>query len=484
MQSNNRATMASRLATAALAAASLVTARLAEASSLCAQQPKPETVVTSPRLQVSVAAPERAFVQQPVAVTVTVAWQREWFANNGVSLFREAVDVPCHLELPWLRAAPERAVEVEDFDGQTAVSVVVGERKHRAQPLADVRRNGVVYARVALRIRWLPLAAGDARLAPVRARFAFATAWREHLLRGREPIDREDATVASEAHVLAVAALPPEAPDGFTGAVGQFVLDAISGGERVAVGDEFRIQVSVRGEGNLSRFRGLPKLQVDGFHVQGVAERKSDRGRRFDVDLVALRAGMTRVPGVSFVAFDPERSEYVTVRSPDVPVVVDPLPADRELDPRVQELVDADRQKRAPGWTTWAIRGGLLLLVLLGAWLSRRAVRGRGQRAIDDAVRALRLSCVQPVGGGEVDPQQVAERFERVLVLVSGSGREEAFAVPDTWERLQARGVAPAGMDRLRELHQQLDQARYGGELPPAEDLMAAVDTLAAAAAG
>lgn len=456
---------------------SAVSAVLLLATAAAAQQPD------DARLTVAVEAPERAWVQQPVTVRVVIAWDREWFATSSVPLFRERVDVPCHVDVPWLRAEPGRAVGIERVaDAQQRVSVVVGDRVVDARALADETRDGRTFARAELRCRWLPLVDGEQTMQPLRLRYAFATEFREHLLRGREPVDRQDATVSSQPRTLRVDALPKPAPAGFTGAVGEFELHATSGGERVHVGDAFRIEVTVTGDGNVERFAGLGQPSLDGFHVDGIAERDAPVGRRFELDLVALREGVAEVPPVSLLAFSPARGDYVTLTAEPVPVLVDPLPEGRVLDERVQELVDADRAARAPGWPTWALRGGLVALVLVGAWLSRRAVRGHGRRAVEQALHELRIAVLAP-GGEAVEAERIASRFERLLVVVAGGGRgPEDFAVPGTWDRLRNRGVAPDGLDELQRLHELLDAARFGGPLPEAERIMAPAETLATAA--
>ena len=63
-------------------------------------------------------------------------------------------------------------------------------------------------------------------------------------------------------------------------------------------------------------------------------------------------------------------------------------------------------------------------------------------------------------------------------------GGGETFASPVSWDSLVERGVARQGVARLKDLHAALDQARFGGPPPDAGDVLAAAETLSAAARG
>ena len=73
----------------------------------------------------------------------------------------------------------------------------------------------------------------------------------------------------------------------------------------------------------------------------------------------------------------------------------------------------------------------------------------------------------------------MAAAFEKVLALASAG---ETFAGRVTWDGLRDRGVTPEGLERLQELQAALDGARFGGPMPEAADVLAAAETLVAAA--
>lgn len=426
------------------------------------------------RMFVDVDCPNQAYASQPVEVAITLGYDEAWFAEHGVSLFRQQVDVPFHVDVPWVLAAPERAVTfVAATDEANHMRVAVGGRILDGVSLPPVVRDNRSYARVQLRCRWLPLSAGASTIAPVRVRFTYANEFRESLLRGREAVEQQQNTVMSVAHQLQVVALPGDAPQDWSGAVGEFAIDATSGGEQVHVGDAFQVEVTIRGDGNHERFAALRPPTIDGFHVQGVVERRIDGARRFVLDVLALRPGVKVMPGVTFVAFSPAAKQYVTTTSTTVPVEVLPQREGVKLSPQIQELVDKDLAEQDAGRSTSWYRWGFVGLAVLGLVLQRRGLSRKGHRALHDAVHQLRLAITQ---GSDAD--RTADAFEKVMTKLAGGGR---FSAPSVWKDLQARGVAPEGLQQLQSAHAQLDAARFGGPMPAAELVMGPVDTLVAA---
>lgn len=425
------------------------------------------------RVFVEVLAAPQTYVSQPTEVLVRIGYDADWFAQHAVPLIRQQVDVPCHLDVPWLGATADRTVVVVPFAGDLGVAqVAVADQIVAGVRALPLERRGRLYEQVMLRFRWLPLAAGLQEVAPVTVRFAYADEFREHLLRGREPVDRKEQRVSSPARELLVQPVPENAPSDWSGAVGEFVITATSGGRQLHVGEAFSVEVTIHGEGNLDQFAGIKPPRIDGFYVQGVVEVATEGARRFQLDVLALRPGLTEMPGVPLVVFSPERGKFVTLTSETVPVRVLPPRPDVELSDRIQELVDQDAASQSDG-PGWVIRWAFITFMLIGLWLHRYGRIRRGRRSLQDALHELRLAV--GVGG---NPVKVAEAFERVLARVAGGG---PFSAPSIWADLETRGVAPEGIASLKELHQALDGARFGGPMPDKEAVMGPVETLVAA---
>jgi hypothetical protein len=236
----------------------------------------------------------------------------------------------------------------------------------------------------------------------------------------------------------------------------------------VRVGSTFALPVLITGDGNLERLPPLAAPKLDGFHVQGVAETKVDRGRRFVLELVPLRADLTAVPAIPLVVFDPVAGAYATVRSQPVALALQPGASSESLPPWAQELVDAEAKRLAaarrwPAWA-WGLMVGTALTLAFGlrrrAWRSQR--RSRLQLAIAEVERADSAALA-------------AVHFDNALA---------AAADLPTWpgapgyERLLARGVGADATSALQQLRQQVDAARFGGEAPPWTLVAAALRTL------
>lgn len=426
------------------------------------------------RVVVEVSANSQAYASQPLEVVIVVGYDAAWFEQHGVSLFRQQVDVPFHLDVPWLLASPDQVVSVEPCVAELAIArVAVGDRIVAGKRLLQVQRDGRSFEQIELRCRWLPLVDGVHQIEPVTVHFAYANEFREHLLRGREPVDQQEQRVLSAGSQLTVLPIPVDSPPDWTGAVGQFAIAATSGGEQVHVGEVFQVEVTIIGEGNLERFAAIKPPLLDGFHVQGVVERSVDGARRFVIDVLALRPGLTEMPGVPFAVFAPLAGQFATLQSEPVPVRVMPQRVDVALAKNVQELIDADAASQETGMSSSVVRWVFIALMVFGLLLHRRGRTRNGKRALQDAVHDLRMATAV----GE-DPERRADAFERVMTLLAGGG---PFSSPGIWKDLEARGVAAEGLAQLRALHAELDAARFGGPVPEVEAVMGPVETVVAA---
>jgi hypothetical protein len=400
--------------------------------------------------------PPQAFVGEVVEAVVRIGCDEQFFRESAVPLFQQRLDRPFQVLVPWLQARSDRAVELGQgpADGPR---LAVGDRVLRGRAAGRRDVQGRTYELLELRARWTVLAAGEHAVEPVQLRYAFATAFEEHFLRGRQPLDRQDATVQSAATVLRGLELPSIGrPAGFHGAIGVFLVTASTGVASVPVGGSFPLVVTVRGDGNLERFPAPPWPELPGLLVQGLVERRRPGAREFEFDVLALRAGLAAVPPVGFTMFVPREQVYRTVYTAPLPLLV--TPSAGVLPPRLQELVAADAASQArasarPGWFWGLVAGGLLLLLGLAArWRAslRRATAlaaalaeldralGRGPEAALAALAALAAECGKPGALAEGPPS-----------------------------------VDPAHA-RLRELAGALDRARYGGVPPSAADVAAA----------
>ncbi|MCP3980034.1 MAG: protein BatD [bacterium] len=125
----------------------------------------------------------------------------------------------------------------------------------------------------------------------------------------------------SEPIELTVKPLPAGAPDDFSGAVGQFTINAGLDHEQAAVNDAVSLRVAIKGEGSLQsvappRLEGTPDLKVFAPQVtqsQDVTGGKMRSTKIWEWILVPLAPGDLELPPLHFSYFDPVAAAYRTL---------------------------------------------------------------------------------------------------------------------------------------------------------------------------
>src|ERR1019366_1797881 len=133
---------------------------------------------------------------------------------------------------------------------------------------------------------------------------------------------------------IEVRPLPP-APDGFTGAVGDFKVASKVVPVHVKVGDPVTWTIELSGSGNWPEVQGLPAREVPGDFqvVQPKPKRTQPKGKLFegalaeDIVLVPTRPGTFGLPAVNIAYFDPKAGAYRSIAAAGGTVIVDPAAA-------------------------------------------------------------------------------------------------------------------------------------------------------------
>lgn len=141
----------------------------------------------------------------------------------------------------------------------------------------------------------------------------------------------ETRTIESAPGLFRIRPLPP-APEGFTGAVGQFEVTSAVEAEEIRVGESLTWRVTLSGTGNWPAISALPARQVSrDFQVIGEPEQVEDANSSLfertlseAVTLVPQRAGRYVLGAFEVVAFDPQAGRYVRLLAP--PLTLDVLP--------------------------------------------------------------------------------------------------------------------------------------------------------------
>jgi hypothetical protein len=447
-------------AAAALCRTAFVVALLGPADAVAQSASAPAAAPVRAVVEID-GVPASAWVGQVCELTVRVGVDAAWFAAQAVPLTAQALDQPFHVQIPWLVSTDDARVAVVPPPAAAATQrVAVGDRAEAFAVAAPRTIEGRAFTTLVLRVRWQPRREGVLSLAPVRLRYAFATAFVDDFLRGRQPRDRQEAGVAGASAVVPVSPLPQPAPAGFTGAVGRFTLAVAPASAQAEVGRAVPVTATLAGDGNFGDFAFALAQPLPGCHVDGIVAVPGSAGRAFRLDVLPLRAGLRELPPLAFAAFDPQRGGYATVASPTAPFAV--AAASAPLPARVQQLVaaDADAVAAAGPARRWPLAVGVAVALLV-VGLARRRRRLLARRALVAAIDAF---AAWPVGA----PAPRLAAFEAALASVAGVPVWRA----DGFQALAARLPADV-VTALRAHHGRLDAARFGGSAPPPDAVVA-----------
>jgi hypothetical protein len=141
--------------------------------------------------------------------------------------------------------------------------------------------------------------------------------------------DIRQMTVKTQSAKLEVKPLPKEGrPEDFSGAVGQFSLEASAAPKQAAAGDPISLNVTVSGRGNFDAMAPPVLTESEGWRTYPPGEKfeasPSDPigfngEKRFEYMLVA-REDQSKTPMAQLSFFDPALEKYVTIKSPPMAV--------------------------------------------------------------------------------------------------------------------------------------------------------------------
>jgi hypothetical protein len=210
------------------------------------------------------------------------------------------------------------------------------------QPVVNTEVLEGIQYRVATikRTALFPTQSGSLKIAPLEVRCAVQTQSRR---RSGDPFDsffndpffQRFQTVeydfTSNTVVVQVDPLPP-APSGFSGAVGMFSFNASIDKKELKAGDPLTLKMTVRGSGNV-KLLSLPALPLppdfEAYEPKISESISRDAGvirgsKTAEYLVIPKNAGQRSIAPVTFVYFDLEKSQYITLRSPRFDITVAP----------------------------------------------------------------------------------------------------------------------------------------------------------------
>jgi hypothetical protein len=344
--------------------------------------------------------------------------------------------------------------------------------------------RGDVYETQTFRRAFFPIAPGHYEIPPARLFYEM----RRGILQAPETF-----TVASDPLPLVVLPLPDaDRPPTFTGAVGQFSMQARVEPERVGAGEAAVLTVEMRGTGNVKTLPPPVLPDIPGVEVFPPTEESdveitgSTLGgrKRFSWVLLPRQPGELAIPDIAYSAFDPETGGYRTTTATLSPLQVEPGAGVADAAPAagIRYLKPRPAPASTLGWvrSPWFAGAQILPVLLFAGALVRRSRRHNGDRVSNFTLRRRRRAGIRELrhragaGGAEF------------------LARAEAFTVDWTATRLgvPARGVAgtdglvAAGLSAetaraFRDVLNRIAAARYAPTPPDAatcQDLVHALD--------
>jgi hypothetical protein len=293
------------------------------------------------------------------------------FEASLVPLFRQDLELSIELELPTanplaclepLPALPEPLGPRLVVDGEVA----------RARALGGVVRAGRPFEAFEVERPYRAIAAGRVELAGARLRWASAVEFREDLLAGRVPLDRDEHVASAPPLVLEIRALPEEGrPSGFTGAVGAFTVSARAEPRDLVEGETLRVTLEVRGSGSLGDFEP-PRPEWPGFTCLGTLAGGPPEARTITYELRPESSAVREVPAIELPYFRPApEPRYELARTGAIPILVRPRQAAAPEAP----LAPPPAPSGGGSGLAWLVP--VAVLAGAGAWIALRLSRTR-----------------------------------------------------------------------------------------------------------
>lgn len=393
------------------------------------------------------------------------------------SLFDQQVPNGVRINVPWLDELASFHRRPASVPGATVLQPIYPSGVQLPVRVYRETRGGQDRIVIATAVPLVATEPGvtEFELSRVGVRVATETRNQRSLL-GNRTIATRIVEVASESNGMSLDVRPTPAagrPDGYTNAVGAFVLDATAAPLALAVGESCRLELRLRRapgrpEGNLELL-DWPAFEeaLGDFRIFGKEETNDDTERRLSFEISPRRDDVREIPALSLASFDPRAERYELASTAALPLDVTPgggdaLASMASRDERRDDLesirvtLPAPRST-LPVWVLPLLLGGVALVAADSIqrrrrWLGTHAelLRRRGAgRELEEQLRA------------SDDAAGVASAFARYLAARM-NGPEAGFTAEEASRRLAADGHAELAGD-LSATMQGWEAAYLGG---------------------
>ncbi len=311
---------------------------------------------------------------------------------------------------------------------------------------------------------------------------------------------QERISIKSDPATLEVKPLPPNPPQDFSGAVGNFSMRVEANPKSVQVGDPITVTATISGRGNFDRV-SAPTLQDEhGWHkYPPSAKVKNDddvgiSGTKTFETVFSPNERKQNIPPLTFSFFDPIKEQYVTLKSDPIPIRVEgtalatatpsaPSPAPSAAQPRNSA---APQPSATPGDILYQLKDRptvaesfvpfcltkefwlaqlipLLLLVGFIAYKVRQArqhdLAARRNAALEHEANAL----LRRLRRDASSPQEYYSDASRAVQLKTAMATKADPSTVDAETAARTFGLDEAARVKLQELFARSDELRYSG---------------------
>jgi hypothetical protein len=311
---------------------------------------------------------------------------------------------------------------------------------------------------------------------------------------------QEKLSIKSDPATLEVKPLPPNAPQDFSGAVGNFSMRVEANPKSVQVGDPITVTAAISGRGNFDRVTA-PALQDErGWHkYPPSAKVKNDddvgiSGTKTFETIFSPNERKQTIPPLAFSFFDPIKEQYVTLKSDAIPIRVEgtavaaaasvaapptasapqptasaaPQPSAKPADILYQLK---DRPKIAESFVPFYLKrefwmAQLLPLLILVGFIAARRRQARRQDLAARRTAALQeeaTALVRRLRRDPASPQEYYSDASRAVQIKTAMATKADPSTIDADTAARAFRLDEDARAKLRELFARSDELRYSG---------------------
>ena len=305
--------------------------------------------------------------------------------------------------------------------------------------------------------------------------------------------------VQSQRATVQVKALPAGAPASFSGAVGNFTMDTQFPSERIAANSGATVTVKISGTGNLT-FVQAPKLPLptsfEQYNVKTTESINTSASgisgyRQFEYPFIARAEGTYDLEPVEFTYFDPQRVQYVTLKSKPLTLEITPdargggdavVMQGRGMSKEEVKMLGQDirfiklggaqlRSERVPfifSAAYWILLLGVLALFTMIYVALRKQIRESQNVALVRGKRANKVAVQRFRAAKRYMEEQNRHAFYEEMLRALWGYMSDKFNIPvanltkeNVREELHKRGVSSEDSQRFTDIITRCDEAQY-----------------------